>query len=156
MRKRPLNACSISLSAAQCRPVLTTGIFGAGTWCTLWYRRKIPQKSAECGTLRYLRKEILYDKNTFRLSRQEGRGRRKVEDDRAVPGFMRRWVPDFLCLTTGGLLKRGGKRGGVSAVLPDTLKFGFCVSPWWKIPTVHLPLLLHCFVYATACMLLTS
>ena len=47
------------------------------------------------------------------MPRQEGRGGRKVEDDRAVPGIMRRCVPDFLCLTTGELLKRGGKRGGV-------------------------------------------
>ncbi len=41
------------------------------------------------------------DKNTFYLPRQEGRGGRKVEDDRAVPGIMRRCVPDFLCPTTG-------------------------------------------------------
>lgn len=48
--------------------VLTTGIFGA--WCTFEREEKMPQRSAEHGTLRRLRKEIFYDKNTFRLPRQ--------------------------------------------------------------------------------------
>lgn len=59
----------------------------------------------------------MYDQDSLCLPRQEGRGWRKVEDDRAIPGFVRRCVPDFLCLTTGGLLKRGGKIEGVDVSL---------------------------------------
>ena len=44
---------------------LTTGIFGS--WCTFEREEETPQRSAEYGTLRHLRKEILYDEDTFCL-----------------------------------------------------------------------------------------
>ena len=63
--KRPLNVRSIPHPAAQ---GLTTGI--SGSWCTFKREEETPQKSAEHGTLRCLRKEVFYDEDTFRLPRQ--------------------------------------------------------------------------------------